>query len=66
MIEPETPQVAVIGGGVMGAGIAQVFLAAGLPVGSTTQRRRPELRCPPGSGPASTCSICRTPVPSHC
>ena len=32
MIEPETPQVAVIGGGVMGAGIAQVFLAAGVPV----------------------------------
>ena len=28
----ETPQVAVVGAGVMGAGIAQVFLAAGLPV----------------------------------
>jgi 3-hydroxybutyryl-CoA dehydrogenase len=32
MSEPEVPRVAVIGAGVMGAGIAQVFLAAGLPV----------------------------------
>jgi 3-hydroxybutyryl-CoA dehydrogenase len=32
MSTPELPQVGVVGGGVMGAGIAQVLLAAGLPV----------------------------------